>query len=133
MPLPIGDATATPGSPGPADSHIVSLPYDRLLDEEGDADASVVESTTIDEDDIVDELQPYTVTGVGKAVPTTIQWTGQAQKVYVTGTFVNWEKKFRLHRKYVLSRLLSYTRGFPFPCFQVAKHAASLSETSPLF
>lgn len=61
----------------------------------------------------MDELQPYTISGVGKAVPTTIQWTGYAQKVYVTGTFVNWEKKFRLHRKYVLSHLLSYPRAFP--------------------
>lgn len=117
MPLPIGDATATPGSPGPSASHTGSLPYDRVLDEEEDPDASAVETTTIDEDEIVDELQPYTISGVGKAVPTTIQWTGYAQKVYVTGTFVNWEKKFRLHRKYVLSRLLSYPRAFPYSLY----------------
>ncbi|CAL5868274.1 uncharacterized protein PFLUO_LOCUS2498 [Penicillium psychrofluorescens] len=100
MPLPIGDATTTPGSPivGPEDSHIQSLPADRLLDEQMDQDASTVGSSTLDGDEIADELQPYTVSGVGKAVPTLIEWTGPAEKVYVTGTFVNWEKKFRLHR-----------------------------------
>lgn len=127
MPLPIGDATATPGSPTtePSGSHIGSLPNDRLLDEQGDPEASAVGNTTIDEDEIVDELQPYTVSGVGKAIPTIIQWTGHGQKTYVTGTFVNWEKKFRLHRKYVVSR------GFPF-CARVAKHATTQSETSSL-
>lgn len=106
MPLPIGDATATPGSPifGPPGSHAGSLTRDRLLDERGDPDASNVGNTTVDEDEVADELQPYTVSGVGKAIPTTIQWTSPGQKVYVTGTFVNWEKKFRLHRKYVATR-----------------------------
>lgn len=109
MPLPIGDATATPGSPiiGPSDGHIDSLPQDRLLDEQGDT--SNIGNVPIDEDELVDELQPYTVSGVGKAIPTVIQWTGPGHKVYVTGTFVNWEKKFRLHRKYVTSRLVSYS------------------------
>lgn len=119
MPLPIGDATATPGSPvtGPPDSHIGTLPHDRLLDEHGDPDHSNVGNTTIDEDEIVDELQPYTVSGVGKAIPTIIQWAGPGKKVYVTGTFVNWEKKFRLHGKYVVSRLVSCPLVF-CPVFQ---------------
>ncbi|KAJ5092343.1 hypothetical protein NUU61_007213 [Penicillium alfredii] len=100
MPLPIGDATTTPGSPiiGPEDSHIQSLPADRVLDEQMGQDTSALSNTTLEGDELVDELQPYTVSGVGKAVPTTIEWTGPGQKVYVTGTFVNWEKKFRLHR-----------------------------------
>ncbi|KAJ5826160.1 hypothetical protein N7474_003298 [Penicillium riverlandense] len=108
MPLPIGDANTTPGSPivGPEDSHIQSLPADQLLDEQMDQDASTVGSSTLDGDEVADELQPYTVSGVGKAVPTLIEWTGPGEKVYVTGTFVNWEKKFRLHRRYVLPVLL---------------------------
>ncbi|KKZ64954.1 hypothetical protein EMCG_09143 [[Emmonsia] crescens] len=36
--------------------------------------------------------------GVNKAVTTTIEWRGGGEKVYVTGTFVNWERKFRLHK-----------------------------------
>lgn len=103
MPLPIGDATTTPGSPisGPEDSHIQSLPADRLLDEQMDPETTDLSSTTMDGDELMDELQPYTVSGVGKAVPTVIEWTAPAQKVYVTGTFVNWEKKFKLQRRYV--------------------------------
>lgn len=102
MPLPIGDATTTPGSPisGPEDSHIQSLPADRLMDEKMDPGASNLSSATLDGEEIVDELQPYATSGVGKAVPTYIEWSGPGQKVYVTGTFVNWEKKFKLHRRY---------------------------------
>ncbi|OKO98609.1 hypothetical protein PENSUB_9049 [Penicillium subrubescens] len=108
MPLPIGDATTTPGSPisGPEDSHIQSLPADRLLDEKLDQGASNLSSVTLDGEEIVDELQPYATSAVGKAVPTYIEWSGPGQKVYVTGTFVNWEKKFKLHRRYESIRLV---------------------------
>ncbi|KAJ5598424.1 hypothetical protein N7537_008508 [Penicillium hordei] len=100
LPLPIGDANTTPGSPvaGPEDSHIQSLPADRLLDEQMDMSTLASGHTTIEEEEFLDELQPYTISGAGKAVPVVIEWTAPAQKVYVTGTFVNWEKKFRLQR-----------------------------------
>ncbi|KAJ5972798.1 uncharacterized protein N7479_002716 [Penicillium vulpinum] len=100
LPLPIGDANTTPGSPvaGPEDSHIQSLPADRLLDEQMGLNTAASGNTTIDEEELLDELQPYTISGAGKAVPVVIEWTAPATKVYVTGTFVNWEKKFRLHR-----------------------------------
>lgn len=104
LPLPIGDANTTPGSPiaGPEDSHIQSLPADRVLDQQMDQNTAALGHTSIDEEDLLDELQPYTVSGAGKAVPVVIEWTAPAQKVYVTGTFVNWEKKFRLHRRLVI-------------------------------
>ncbi|KKK14076.1 snf1 kinase complex beta-subunit Gal83, partial [Aspergillus ochraceoroseus] len=94
MPLPIGDATATPGSPisGPEEP---GLPPNQVLDDQTD---TANHPTTIEDDDTLDELQPYTSSGVGRAVPTTIEWTGGGDKLYVTGTFVNWEKKFRLHK-----------------------------------
>ncbi|EKV12275.1 Snf1 kinase complex beta-subunit Gal83, putative [Penicillium digitatum] len=100
LPLPIGDANTTPGSPvlGPEDSHIQSLPADRLLDEQMDRNTLAAGHTTTEEEELLDELQPYTTSGMGKAIPVVIEWTAPAQKVYVTGTFVNWEKKFRLHR-----------------------------------
>ncbi|KAJ6121937.1 hypothetical protein N7512_004402 [Penicillium capsulatum] len=109
MPLPIGDATTTPGSPisGPEDSHIQSMPADRLLDEQMNLEASNLNNNTLDGDGIVDQLEPYTTSGVGKAVPTNIEWTAAAQKVYVTGTFVNWEKKFRLHKSENDGRMLT--------------------------
>ncbi|CAI7567712.1 unnamed protein product [Penicillium pancosmium] len=100
LPLPIADATATPGSPimGPEDSHIQSMPADRLLDEQMNQETSHISSEAMDGEELTDELQPFTPSGVGKAVPTVIEWSAPGQKVYVTGTFVNWEKKFRLHR-----------------------------------
>ncbi|KAJ6151050.1 Snf1 kinase complex beta-subunit Gal83 [Penicillium chermesinum] len=97
MPLPIGDATTTPGSPisGPEDSLIQSMPADLLLDDQMPA-GSRLSSNTLDGDEMGDELQPF---GTGKAISTVIEWSGPGDKVYVTGTFVNWEKKFKLHRK----------------------------------
>lgn len=101
LPLPIGDANTTPGSPisGPEDSHIQSLPADRVLDQHMDAEATDVSRATVEADELGDEFQPFTPSGVGKAVPTVIEWSGPGQKVYVTGTFVNWEKKFKLYRR----------------------------------
>ncbi|KAB8237776.1 hypothetical protein ETB97_000187 [Aspergillus alliaceus] len=93
MPLPIGDATATPGSP-----YLSSPPSDRLLDDHAGRGDPNLRDTTIEDDEVVDELEPYTSSGVGRPVPITIEWTAPGDKVYVTGTFVNWEKKFRLHR-----------------------------------
>lgn len=103
LPLPIGDANATPGSPinGPADSQAESLHYDRLDSQKSRAAASL-DNASVDEDEVEDELQSYAMSGVGKAVPTVIEWRGPGDRVYVTGTFVNWEKKFRLHRRYVV-------------------------------
>lgn len=46
--------------------------------------------------------------GVNKAVTTTIEWRGGGEKVYVTGTFVNWERKFRLHKRCVFFFSLSF-------------------------
>ncbi|PLB33568.1 putative Snf1 kinase complex beta-subunit Gal83 [Aspergillus candidus] len=109
LPLPIGDATATPGSPilGPEDS-LNSAPSDQLLDERAGPQASG-QRPTIDEEETLDELEPYTTSGVGRAVPTTIEWTAPGDKVYVTGTFVNWEKKYRLHRSEQNPRIMSAT------------------------
>lgn len=103
MPLPIGDATATPGSPiiGPEDSHIGFVSGDRSLGKQASQDNAGITNTAIDDEETLDELEPYTPSGVGRAVPTCIEWNGPGEKVYVTGTFVNWEKKYRLHRKYV--------------------------------
>ncbi|KAL4793483.1 hypothetical protein BDV19DRAFT_366518 [Aspergillus venezuelensis] len=113
MPLPIGDATTTPGSPisGPVDASPVAP------DQAPSAKtpASQPGNTTVEDDDIVDDLHQYANSAVGRAVPTTIEWTAGGNKVYVTGTFVNWEKKFRLHRSEhnpkVLSTILNLRPG----------------------
>lgn len=102
LPLPIGDAMSAPGSPiGASGSMGTTTTLDnRNLDvyrDKGSGDA-------IDDDDMTDELEePYPMPGVNMAVPTTIEWHGDGEKVYVTGTFVNWARKFRLHKRWVMS------------------------------
>ena len=60
---------------------------------------SMLSSTTLDDDEVVDietftlESDPYT-----PKVMTTLEWKGDAKTVYVTGTFVRWEKKFRMQK-----------------------------------
>ncbi|GAB1206919.1 hypothetical protein APSETT445_005622 [Aspergillus pseudonomiae] len=93
LPLPIGDAMATPGSP-----YMGSPPADQLLDEQTGQGDSKLGDTAVEDEEVLEELEPYTSSGVGRPVPTIIEWTAPGDKVYVTGTFVNWEKKFRLHR-----------------------------------
>ncbi|KAL4877714.1 hypothetical protein BJY04DRAFT_125801 [Aspergillus karnatakaensis] len=105
MPLPIGDATATPGSPisGPDDPSI-------LAPDGTSADQTTLEKLAIttveDEDIVVDEIQSLGGV-VGRAIPTTIEWTGGGDRVYVTGTFVNWEKKFKLNKSDVNPSVLT--------------------------
>ena len=101
LPLPIGDSMSTPGSPiGASGSLGATATFDnRNLDvyhDRGSGDA-------IDDEDMTDELEPYPISGVNMAVPTTIEWHGDGEKVYVTGTFVNWARKFRLHKRCVVS------------------------------
>ncbi|KAK6506921.1 hypothetical protein TWF481_005380 [Arthrobotrys musiformis] len=50
--------------------------------------ATTVDTVELDEMNIDDT----------KAIPTTIEWTEGGKKVYVTGTFSGWKKKFRLIR-----------------------------------
>jgi hypothetical protein len=109
---------------GAADSQGLVVAVDK-----GDADLSgdksVLDDTTIDDDEIVDELQPYDMTGLNKAVPTTVEWRGMGEKVYVTGTFVNWERKFRLHKRYIETSL------FHLALFSIAfLHLSSSSQTT---
>ncbi|KAF3935550.1 hypothetical protein ABW19_dt0202504 [Dactylella cylindrospora] len=50
--------------------------------------ATTVDTADLDEMNIDDT----------KAVPTSIEWTEEGKKVYVTGTFSGWKKKFKLTR-----------------------------------
>ena len=105
LPLPIAENVHQPGSPllGP-----LYVPEEDVSMFEDDDSAlprtefSMLSSTTVDEDEVTDDLRPFTqdVAGPPKVVPTTITWKGSGEKVYVTGTFANWEKKFKLHRRY---------------------------------
>ena len=100
LPLPIEEEIYTPGSPiiSPADITL-ALNQDQL--ETGlPRRSSLLSSTTADDEEAGDELQPYDADpGVKRAVPTLVEWKGRGDRVYVTGTFAGWNKKYRLHRK----------------------------------
>lgn len=97
LPLPI-EEVHTPGSP-------IITPQDIALPV-GQADinglprrASVLSSTTVDDEDLGDN-EAFTAdqASLAPSVPMTIEWKGPGEKVYVTGTFVQWDRKFKLHR-----------------------------------
>lgn len=95
MPLPIEEEVHTPGSPiiAPAD---IGEPVDAVDLESESAiarKASNLSNTTIDEDDAeelrVDKTRP--------TVPTRLEWLRGGERVYVTGTIFQWNRKQRLH------------------------------------
>jgi hypothetical protein len=98
LPLPIEEEVHTPGSPivSPTD-----LPAESL--DHGDVEGalprrtSMLSSTTADDDDLGEEFKVPTP---GRpTVPTLIEWEGAGERVYVTGTFAGWNKKYKLHKK----------------------------------
>ncbi|KAF2659077.1 carbohydrate-binding module family 48 protein [Lophiostoma macrostomum CBS 122681] len=115
LPLPIEEEDLAPGSPiiSPAD---LASPVDI-----GEIDGvlprrtgSVLSNTTAEEDDQLDEFQgPQNV----PTVPTIVEWEGPGERVYVTGTFAGWNRKYKLHRngpskkKDVLSTTISIAPG----------------------
>ncbi|RMZ81591.1 hypothetical protein DV737_g2518, partial [Chaetothyriales sp. CBS 132003] len=108
LPLPIADAGPMPDSPtlppvDKADKAGLDLEFLASSDALSDVEpplgrkSSMLSTGTQDEDDIGDELPP--VDPAAETVPTTIEWNKPGNRVYVTGTFANWEKKYRMHRK----------------------------------
>ncbi|KAK7531279.1 5'-AMP-activated protein kinase beta subunit, interation domain-containing protein [Phyllosticta citribraziliensis] len=98
LPLPIEEEVHTPGSPiiSPTDLHS-SITQDDVEGVLPGRAPSVLSSTTADDEEPGDES--LETDGVMRpAVPTVIEWLGPGEKVYVTGTFAGWNKKFRLHR-----------------------------------
>ncbi|KAI4165791.1 MAG: hypothetical protein LQ342_000734 [Letrouitia transgressa] len=99
LPLPIEEEVHAPGSP-------IITPADVPLDlNENDVEgalprqSSAFSSTTVDEDDIAGgELQSYPTDGTKRTVPTLVQWKQGGERIYVTGTFASWSRKFRMHR-----------------------------------
>ncbi|KAF3042139.1 hypothetical protein E8E12_006567 [Didymella heteroderae] len=97
LPLPIEEEVHTPGSPiiSPTDLSAESLDH-------GDVEGalprrtSMLSSTTADDDDLGEEFKVPTP---GRpTVPTLIEWEGAGERVYVTGTFAGWNKKYKLHK-----------------------------------
>ncbi|KUJ20207.1 AMPKBI-domain-containing protein [Mollisia scopiformis] len=95
LPLPIEEEVHTPGSPiiAPADVDAPALDIESLDHETLPRRSSALSNTTIDEED-AEELR---VDKTGATVPTTFEWQQGGEKVYVTGTIFQWNKKHRLH------------------------------------
>lgn len=92
LPLPIEEEIHNPGSPIVSPQHLDD-------DDEIPRRSSVV-SSTVDDDEEPDNFEGYSIEHAGPKVQTIIEWrpAKHNDRVYVTGTFTNWERKFRLYR-----------------------------------
>lgn len=62
----------------------------------------MLSETTQDEEDVGEELLPFGVGPTDQTVPYDIVWNEPAEKVFVTGTFAGWDRKYRLKKRYAL-------------------------------
>lgn len=94
LPLPIDEEVHTPGSPilAPESDQVADVePLDSL---DGiTRKSSALSATTVDEED-GDELR---VDKTRPVVQTKLEWLSGGDKVYVTGTIFQWNRKQRLH------------------------------------
>ncbi len=98
LPLPIEEEVHTPGSPiiAPTDMEAPVLDVEALDNNETlHRRSSALSTTTVDEED-AEELR---IDKTKATVPTTFEWktTLPGEKVYVTGTIFQWNKKYRLN------------------------------------
>ena len=102
LPLPIDEEIHTPGSPinnpstaetpDPLDDHEVVL--EALGNDEGITRlSSGISSTTMDEE----EVEELPIDHSSPTIPTRLEWNRGGEKVYVTGTIFQWNRKQRLH------------------------------------
>jgi hypothetical protein len=87
--------------PTAEDDDVDLIPHIELKTDEGGVLKSVpsaVSSAAPDDEDIGDDLSTVRG-GVLPSVPTVVEWLDHGSKVYVTGTFANWDRKYRLTRK----------------------------------
>ncbi|KAL8973212.1 MAG: hypothetical protein Q9183_000114 [Haloplaca sp. 2 TL-2023] len=99
LPLPIGEEDHTPGSPIITPADLSSALNEEDVNGVLPRQISVLSSTTVEDDDVAgDELQPYSPNGSKRTVPTTVRWKQGGDRIYVTGTFTMWSRKYRMHR-----------------------------------
>jgi hypothetical protein len=102
LPLPIEEEDHMPGSPILA-SQALTSPLDQNDLESGiiPRKSSVLSSTTVDDEEDMennDAFPPDASRSLQVKIPTRMEWNGPGEKVFVTGTFCNWERKMKLHR-----------------------------------
>lgn len=95
LPLPIEEEVHTPGSPiiSPTDVDAPILDVESLDGDGLTRKTSTLSNTTLDED----EEEELPVDQTKATVPTEISWQRGGEKVYVTGTIFQWNRKHRLH------------------------------------
>lgn len=99
MPLPIEEEFHAPYSPTIAAQEFSSSLHEGDVDGAIPRQSSVISSTTLEEEELGNELQPYPYEAPPQGlVPTRLQWTQGGDRVYVTGTFAGWNRKFRMSR-----------------------------------
>lgn len=107
LPLPIEHEDLTPGSPVvDAKDFPDDVPEiegeDELTGGRLVPNKSLLSQTTADdEDESVGDLTELDTLGPEqkrRTVPVEVTWVEPGDKIYVTGTFANWSKKFRMHR-----------------------------------
>ena len=100
MPLPIEEEFHAPYSPTIAAQEFSSSLHEEDFDGAIPRQSSVISSTTLEEEELGNELQPYPYEAPPQGlVPTRLQWTQGGDRVYVTGTFAGWNRKFRMNRE----------------------------------
>ncbi|KAA8625205.1 carbohydrate-binding module family 48 protein [Pyrenophora tritici-repentis] len=96
LPLPIEEEVHTPGSPIISAQEIWSPIQDSDAEGMLPRRSSMLSTTTADDDDLGEEFK--TPSTGRPTVPTLIEWEGPGERVYVTGTFAGWNRKYKLHR-----------------------------------
>lgn len=100
LPLPIGDAMTAPGSPITASGSLgATAAFDNANLEVSPGGRSELGDYPAEDDDLEYGLGSYGSGDSDKTVTTVVEWRAGGEKVYVTGTFVNWARKFKLHKR----------------------------------
>jgi len=103
LPMAIEEEDVTPGSPimSPTGDQEIDPIEQEQLQEEGRR-GSVI-SSNVDDEEEPDEFQGYMPDSDANTVkvPTVIEYRNASphDRIYVTGTFTDWQRKFRLHWK----------------------------------
>jgi hypothetical protein len=96
LPLPIESEDHVPGSPvispDEYEDQVNPLDFPPVKNQ------SILSDKTVDDDDVGDDLSTV-AQGILPPVQTIIEWRDPGTKVYVTGTFADWDRKYRLHKK----------------------------------
>ena len=98
LPLPIGEELHKPGSPI-FDAQGSSALHEYEVDGALPRQISTISNTTLEDDELGSELPQYPHDGGRGTVPTAVYWKQGGERVYVTGTFTGWSRKYRMSRE----------------------------------